>query len=191
MSNAITLKGTSGIVRQDPAAAMKVIFVILLTILLIYAVFKFLKGFGKAAELLSDFGPSTESEKREVINKPAYQDNIKWLNGNIGAVTMAKTKKYKGVDDYLFKHGSSWDVVSKAAEAIWKAKFPGYISETEVYNAIASMPTKTAISFLAANFNAKYAKLWNGAELQVWLPKYLKLPEMETLTDIISKKKEV
>lgn len=192
MSNLSVYAGNTGrVVRQDPAAAMKVIFVILLTILLIYAVFKFLKGFGKATELLSDFGPSTETEKREVIAKPSYQEGIKWLNGNLGAVTMGATKKYKNVDDYLYKHGSSWDVVSKAAEAIWKAKFPGYISETEVYNAIASMPTRTAVSFLAANFNAKYSKLWNGAELQVWLPKYLKLPEMETLTELISKKPKV
>lgn len=178
-------------VKQDPAGAMKVLLFVLLGFLLIFALWKFLKGFGKATELIGEFGPSTESEKREVIENPTYQDNIKWLNGLLGAQAIGQTKKYKNTDLYLAAHNSSWDVVNKAADAIWKAKFPGYISETEVYNAVASMPTKAAVSLLAASFNAKYSKLWNGAELQVWLPKYLKLPEMKTLTEIISKKPTV
>lgn len=192
MGNVATFtKNTGSNIKADPTGAVKVIFVILLAVILIYAVFKFLKGLGKATELMGEFGPSTEGEKRETIEKSSYQDNLKWLTPFSGATAIGQTKKYKNVSDYLQYKGSSWDAVNKAADAIWKAKFPGYISETEVYNAVASLPTKAAISLMAMSFNQKYAKLWNGSELSIWLSKYLKLPEMETLTEIISKKPTV
>ena len=124
------------------------------------------------------------------MSNPVYADNLKWLSPFVGAQAFAKAG-YKNVDQYLAAKKITWDAVSKAADQIWKAKIPGYISETEVYNAINTMPTKAAVSLLADNFNAKYSKLWNGGELNIWLSKYLKVPEMETLTKLISKKPTV
>lgn len=191
-SQAYTIaKNTGSAVRTDPAGSVKVLLFLLLGVLLIFVVFKFLKGFSKATELISDFGPSTESEKQEVISNPIYTDNLKWLTQQAGPIEIGKTKKYKDTSEYLIKSNSSWDAVNKAADQIWKAKMPLYISETEVYNAISSLPTKAAISLMALSFNHKYSKAFGGMDLNIFLSKYLKLSEMDTLTKLISKKKTV
>lgn len=173
-------------VQNNPAGAIKSLLFLLLAVLLLFVLIKFLKGFGKLSTLVGEFGPSTEAEKLETISQPTYQDALKWLGAFEGATAIGKKKLT--IDQYLASKKITWAFINKAADQIWAAKMPGYISETEVYNAIASMPSKAAISLMANSFNAKYAKLWNGMELNIFLSKYLKLPEMKTLTTLIDKK---
>jgi len=191
MSKALTytLKANQA-VQKNPVAAAKSLIFILLAIVLIFAVFLFLKKLKKGSDLISELGPSTESEKLDAVTKTSYSDALKWLDQTTGAVAIGKSS-YKTIDSYLSARKITWSVINKAADAIWNAKLPAYISETEVYNAFASMPSKAAISLMALSFNAKYGKLWNGGPLNVWLPKYFKLAEMKTLTSIIDKKPEL
>lgn len=182
---------TASSVKTDPIGAVKVIFVLLLVVVLIYVAYKFMSGLGRVGDLVAEVGPSTEPERKATIEKTSYSDSLKWLGDTIGAITIGKTKKYKNATDYLSKKNLTWETVDSAADAIWKAKIPAYIDDVAVYNAFSAMPTKAAISLMALSFDTKYGKLWNGGKLAVWLPKYLKLTEMDTLTDIIDKKPEV
>lgn len=177
-------------VQNNPVGALKSLLFMALAIILLVVLVKFLKGLRKTTELISEAGPSTESTKVETITKTSYQDALKWLDQTTGATAIGKSA-YKTIDNYFAAKKLSWSAVNKAADAIWSAKQPGYISETEVYNAIASMPSKAAISLLALSFNSKYSKLWNGSPLNQFLSKYLKLSEMNTLTTIIDKKPEL
>lgn len=187
-AGALTLSAGKS-VKQDPAGALKVLFFLALAILVIYVLYKFLKGIGKAGELISEFGPSTEAEKLETIGNPDYQEGIKWLGDRIGIETLVKKGFTKNaVSVYLNKIGFPFEHLTKAAETIWAAKWPGYISETEVDNAIASLPSRVTVSLMAMEFNRLYAAKWNGSDLATFLGKYLKLSEMNTLTSLIVKK---
>lgn len=185
-----TAQRTGRAFHADPAAATKTIFFIAFGILLIFVLFKFLRGFSRASELISDFGPATETEKQEIITKPSYQDNVKWLDETTGLTAIAKAG-YKNASAYLLAKKMTNETLGKFAQQIWDAKMPFYISETEVDNAIAAMPTKAAVSLLAFNFNYRFKDKVGYYPFNVFLSKYLKLKEMETLTKIIDSKPTV
>ncbi len=188
----LTYKAGSGF-KADPAGSTKALLFVFLAVLILVVLWKFLKGFGKATQLLSEFGPSTEAEKLEVISTPVYQEGVKWLDDRTGYVALGQAG-YKGktiTSDYLAKKKITNGTLLNAAEQVWDAKWPGYISETEVYNAIASLPSKTAISLMASVFNITYKDKLGFYPLNVFLGKYLKLKEMETLTALINKKPEL
>lgn len=183
---ALINKGTAG-VKSDPIGSAKVLLFVLLGIVLLYALWKFAKGFGHVTELIGDIAPATESEKQEVLNSKPYQEGIKYLDEKTGITAIVKGG-YKNPSTYLAKKGISDSLLNKAAEAIWDAKMPFYMNATEVQSAISSLPSKAAVGLMAGRFNLAYSSKWNGMPLMSFLTKYLSVPEMQTLTSIISKK---
>lgn len=178
---------TGTAIKTDPIGSMKAFLFIVLAFVILIVVYKFLKGFGRVGELLGEFGPSTEEEKREVISDPNYQNALKYLGDQQGIFDIVKAG-YKKPSNYMLQKNIPDSLLNKAADQIWAAKVPGYIDETDIYNAIASLPSKAAISLMAGRFNYVYKDRIGFYPLNVFLSKYLKLKEMQTLTGIINKK---
>lgn len=178
---------TGSAIKANPIAMFKVFLFIVLALVVLVVVYKFLKGFGRVGDLLGDLGPSTEEEKRDVIGDPNYQSALKYLGDQQGIFDIVKAG-YKTPSNYMLKKSIPDSLLNKAADQIWSAKVPGYIDETDVYNAIASLPSKAAISLMAGRFNYVNKDRLGFYPLNVFLSKYLKLKEMQTLTQIINKK---
>lgn len=174
-------------VHSDPVGSLKAVFVVLLIIVAFVVFYKLLKGFTKVTDIIGEAGPSTEAEKQETISAVPYQEGIKWLGDRIGVETIIRGK-FKNIDAYLAVKKIPRASLLGAAEKIWAAKFPGYISETEVYNSVAGLPSRAAVSLMAGVFNQVYAKSLGFYPLETFLGKYLKLSEMKTLTSLIDKK---
>lgn len=174
-------------VHKDPEGSLKAVFVILLIIAAFVIFYKLLRGFGKVTDIIADAGPSTEAEKLESISAPVYQEGIKWLGDRIGIEAIIRGG-FKNIDTYFAAKKFPWASLLGAAEKIWNAKMPGYISETEIYNAIAGLPSRAAVSIMAGVFNQVYKKSAGFYPLETFLGKYLKLSELNTLTALISKK---
>jgi len=181
--------------KADPAGSIKALFFLLIGLLLIFALYKFVKGLSKGAELLGELAPSTEAEKLEVISNPVYQSGIKWLDDKIGIETIVRKggPRYKvnGVSTYLGDKKLAWSSLGAAAKEIWDAKIPGYIDQTIIYNTVSKLPSRAAVSLMAMEFNRLYKDKWNGGTLNAFLSKYLDMDELKNLTTIISKKPEL
>lgn len=187
MKTTALVHSAAGSVKRDPVGALKLLLFAALALLILVVLWKFLKGISSVSDAVGD-SFSTESEKQEVISSPAYQDGIKWLGDRVGIESVIRSKKFTNLDAYLVAIKTPPAALSSAAEKIWKSKVPGYISETEVYNAIAGLPTRAAVSLMAGYFNQIYKDSFGFYPLDVFLGKYLKLSEMQTLTTLINKK---
>lgn len=184
-SNMAISAGTA--LKRDPIGSGKVVLFVALAILLLVVLWKVLKGFGKATELIGDLAPATESEKQDILTSKPYQEGVKALDEKNGIIAIVKAG-YKNPSTYLAKKGISDELLSKAADQIWSAKMPFYMNATEVQSAISGLPSKAAIALMAGRFNYMYGNKWNGLPLAAFLTKYLSVKEMQTLTEIIYKK---
>lgn len=188
MSAQTMTQNAAGSFKRDPSGAIKALFFLILGILLIFVAIKFFKGIGKVTDLIGDFGPTSEAEKLEIIEKPTYQDGISWLDPLKGFSAIASKYPKNGVSTYLGLKKFPFEGLAKAATDIWDAKLPGYIDQTVIYNVISSLPSKAIVSLVAWRFNDLYSAKWNGMSLSAFLSKYLKMSELENLTQLISKK---
>lgn len=174
-------------VSTNPVQNAQGFVFILFAIILLFVVYKFLKGFSKATDFIGDAAGTTIEEKKDIISNANYGDALKWLQGDAWITQFAKSKIYK-IEPYLNSKNITTNQVQNSAVAIWDAKVPFYMDAGAVLTAVASMPTKVSISLLAYYFNGFYAKRWNGFSLLAFLSKYLNTKEMQALTEVINKK---
>lgn len=189
-SNKMSVQGAGSAAVANPIMAVKAIFLVAVIILVIFLLFKFIKGISSITGKLGELGPMSEQEKKDIVLSPEYQAGLKWLDSRIGIETIVRKGKFKKVSDYLIKKGISNELVAKAAESIYNAIKGGADDEAAVYTAIASLPSKAAISLMAQVFDTVYKKYTN-ASLSTFLSEDLDLTEMQTITEIINKKPEL
>ncbi len=187
MISAVAANTVKSVAGEKTTRIVSAAFFIILGLVVVFVLWKFLSGIKRVTDVIADEAPISESAKLEIITKPTYADNIRYLEPTTGITAIVKGG-YKTVSAYEKQKGISAGLLGDAAEAIYNAKWPGYISSSEVYNAIASMPSKAAVSLLAFTFNNRYASKFSTGNLSVFLGKYLKVPEMENVTKIINEK---
>lgn len=178
-------------VHRDPVAAGKTLLFLLLAIVLIYLVWKFVKGVSKTTDFIGDAMGSTEEERRDIVLSPVYQDGIKWLDPSIALKTLIDNK-YKDVTQYFAQKKLTIPMLQGVADQIYKARFSGAnligIDSLAVYNAFASLPSKVAVSFMAYEWKQTWEKTVLKLSLAAFLSKFMSAKQMETLTELIHKK---
>lgn len=174
----------------NPIAVIKGVFLFAVIILVVFILWKFIKGINAVSNKIAELGPMSEAEKREIVMSPDYEAGLKWLDDRIGIETIVRKGRFKKVSDYLVKKNITSSIIAKAAESIYGAINGGADDEAAVYTAIASLPSKAAVSLMAQAFNTVYKKYTNAA-LSTFLSEDLDLTEMQTITNLINKKPEL
>jgi hypothetical protein len=191
----LTYKASSGF-KQDPAGSIKALFFLLLGLVLLVVVFKFLKGFGKATELIGEKANvlgTTEEEKRDIVTDPKYQDALRWLESSTFIVPVGRkfAGKSKPADLYLASRKLSLESLAAVAKKLYLTLMQPVLDEGDVYNAIAGLPSKASVSFMAMVYDQLYNKGLTPYSLADMMSKRLTTKEMETVTMIINKKPEL
>lgn len=175
-------------VHRDPVAATKTVIFIALMILGLFIVWKLIKGFSSFTESLSNLGGTSEQDKADILGSEDFSKAQNWLDPSFGITAIIKGK-YKSAADYLIKKGFSDSMLNKTAEQIYDAKTGAYVNSAEVQSAVASMPTKAAISLMALRFNTVYGSY--VGTLKTFIGKHLTVKEVSTLNSIINKKPDL
>lgn len=191
-ANAVAIK-TAGVVKSDPVGSLKAFLFLVVVLVVIFIVFKLVKGISTAADAVGDL-VTTDAERAEVMSDSGYQDALTWLGDQRGMVAIAKKFGKKGtIDGYLksinYPRSQFGIVAGQIADARLAIGF--YLNGTEVMQAIASLPTKTTISLMAGVFNQVYGNRTGYYPLNTFLGKYLSVSEMQTLAKIINSKKDI
>jgi hypothetical protein len=143
----------------------------------------------KGLNSLGSIGGTSEADKTEILGSNDFAAAQKWLDPTLGIQAIPKAK-YKNVTEYQKKRGVTDSMLNRTAEQIYEAKTGAYANSTEIQSAIASLPSKVAVSLMALRFNTVYGKYANGS-LKAYIGNHLNVKEVETLNKIINKKPEL
>lgn len=172
-------------------AIFKILVFIVAGILFLFIAYKLFKGISGVTDFIGNIGGTSEEDKAEILGSSSYSNAQVWLDQTTGI--QAILKKYKSVAAYQQARNISDTLLNKTAEEIHDAKKIGalnfFVNSTEVQNAIASLPTKAAVSLMALRFNTVYSK-YDGT-LKGFVNQHLNVREIDTLNKIINKKPEV
>jgi hypothetical protein len=210
IGGALTAQGSE--VKAFTAA--KTIFVIALLLVGLFIVYKIYKGFSSVADGIAGMGGTSEADKTEIFGSSNFSDAQAWLDPTYGITQIAKSN-FKLASNYQKAKSITDTMLNGAAEAIFEAKTGPYLNATEVQSAIASLPTKAAVSLMALRFNTIYGKYLNFSKtgavialavpmaapalialqqkgtavtLKTFLTQHFDVKEMQTLNTIINKK---
>jgi len=189
MQTQLAIRTTSA-VKSDPVGSFKALAFFAVAILFLYIVFRVIKGVSSIGDAIGDIGGTSEEDKTAILSNSDYSKAQVWLDPVTGITVIAKSK-YKKPSDYQKQRNISDTLLNNTAQEIYEAKtLVGYVDSTEVQNAIASLPTKAAISLMALRFNTVYGKYASGS-LKGYISEHLNVKEIDTLNKIINKKPEL
>lgn len=188
MQNQLAIR-TGAAVKADPVGSFKALAFFAVAILFLYIVFRVIKGVSSIGDAIGSIGGTSEQDKTDILSNPDYSKAQIWLDPLTGITAIAKSK-YKKPSDYQKQKNIGDTLLNNTATEIYEAKTIGYVDSTEVQNAIASLPTKAAISLMAGRFNAVYGKYASGS-LKGYISDHLNVKEIDTLNKIINKKPDL
>lgn len=176
---------TGSAFKSDPIGSIKALFFILLGIVLIYVMYRFIRGISGIGDAIGSIGGTSEEDKAEILGGNDFSKAQAYLDPTAGIQDLVKAG-YKKASDYQVQKRVTDTMLNGAAEQIYESKTGPYANTAEIQTAIASLPSRAAVSLMALRFNTVYGKY--AGTLKTFIGKHLNVKEVQTLNNIILKK---
>jgi hypothetical protein len=176
---------TGSSIAADPIASVKALFFILIAILIIYVMYRVIKGVSSIGDAIGSIGGTSEQDKQEIFSNNDFSQAQAYLDPTVGITDLIRAK-YKNASEYQLKKRITDTLLNGAAEQIFESKTGPYANTAEIQSAIASLPSRASVSLMALRFNTVYGKYADN--LKTFINKHLNVKEVQTLNNIILKK---